>query len=392
MANAAISDTLAVDNAQVLLDTGNNTAMSATVTGTFVGTITFQVIYDAVEGWVSAPCFTRAGAGATSTVTAPGSRFINVANALSVRALMHPFTSGTAEVTFAASPAISVAAASGGGGGAATIADGADVAEGSTTDTAVTGDNAGTVNAHLRGLTKVSGDNADAGIITDIAGSQNGFLRGAIKMWITFLSRLPAALVGGRLDVNIGAAPATVPVSLTTTLNEANDSVTGHIGGFSKVATLTMTRPNNTNVYAAGDEIADTAGTAAQRTFACARVNNGTGVITGACLIYSNNPVVTPVLELYLFDTDPTSAGDNNAFAPTDAQLATAIGVITFPAPKVGTTGTSGNLIYVSDPLSIQFAATGGTTSIFGLLVTRIGFTPIAVSETLTIRLRVEQN
>jgi hypothetical protein len=418
MANAALSTTLGSANAQVgPFDTGDNTAMSATVTGTFVGTVTFQVLYDATEGWVSAPCVTRAGAAATSTLTAPGSRFINVSGALSVRALMNPYVSGTAEVTFAASPAISVAAASsgGGGGGAATIADGADVAEGSTTDTAVTGDNAGTVNAHLRGLTKATGDNADTAIVTDIAGSQSGFLRGLVKIFAdVWNSSLHYLAVGGVAAA--GVAPSGNPVSvsgvdggnlkrhvktdtsgnlqvgLVTTLNEANDSVTGHVGGYSKVATLTITRPANTSPYLAGDEIADVAGTAAQRTFAAARVNNGTGVITGCALIYSNNPVATPSLELYLFDTDPTSAGDNGAFAPTDAQLATSIGVITFPAPKVGTTGTSGNLLYDSGPVSIQFAATGGTTSLFGLLVTRIGFTPIANSEVITIRLRCEQN
>lgn len=48
--------------------------------------------------------------------------------------------------------AISPAAA--GGGGPVTVADGADVTQGSIADAAVTGDNAGTVNAHLRGLTK----------------------------------------------------------------------------------------------------------------------------------------------------------------------------------------------------------------------------------------------
>lgn len=42
----------------------------------------------------------------------------------------------------------------GGGGGAVTVADGADVAEGATTDAAVDTDAAGTVNAHLRGLVK----------------------------------------------------------------------------------------------------------------------------------------------------------------------------------------------------------------------------------------------
>lgn len=41
---------------------------------------------------------------------------------------------------------------SGGGGGAVTIADGADVAEGATTDAKVVGDVAGTVSAKLRGL------------------------------------------------------------------------------------------------------------------------------------------------------------------------------------------------------------------------------------------------
>lgn len=44
------------------------------------------------------------------------------------------------------------------GGGAVSIADGADVAEGATTDVAVVGDNAGTVSAKLRGLNKILAD------------------------------------------------------------------------------------------------------------------------------------------------------------------------------------------------------------------------------------------
>lgn len=42
----------------------------------------------------------------------------------------------------------------GGGGGAVTVANGADVAEGNTADTAVIGDTAGTVSAKLRGINK----------------------------------------------------------------------------------------------------------------------------------------------------------------------------------------------------------------------------------------------
>jgi hypothetical protein len=49
-------------------------------------------------------------------------------------------------------------ASGGGGGGAVTIADGADVAEGTTTDAAITDGSAGTVTGQLRGLTKILGD------------------------------------------------------------------------------------------------------------------------------------------------------------------------------------------------------------------------------------------
>jgi len=47
-------------------------------------------------------------------------------------------------------------AGGGGGGGPATIADGADVAEGATTDAAITSDTTGTVSGKLRGLVKIA--------------------------------------------------------------------------------------------------------------------------------------------------------------------------------------------------------------------------------------------
>jgi hypothetical protein len=145
MATAALSQTLAANNAQVLMDVGDVTAMSATLTGTFVGTITFQVLYDAAESWVAATCYTRAGATATNVLTAPGNRMIDTGGAMSVRALMNPYTSGTAEVTFAGvgggfMPGARVAAAGGGGGGPVTIVDGGDVTQGTTTDLAAASD------------------------------------------------------------------------------------------------------------------------------------------------------------------------------------------------------------------------------------------------------------
>lgn len=50
---------------------------------------------------------------------------------------------------------VNVVAGGGGGGGPATIADGADVAEGSTTDIAITSDANGTISGKLRGLVKI---------------------------------------------------------------------------------------------------------------------------------------------------------------------------------------------------------------------------------------------
>src|SRR5262245_51244789 len=167
MATQTLGGNLAGNNAQVLMDVADTTAISATVTGTFSATITFQVLYDTTEGWVAAPCFTRAGVSTTNTLTAAGNRFIDVKGAVAVRALMTPYTSGNAECTFAGSPAAPVTAGGGGGGGAVTVADGADVAEGATTDARVVGDNPGTVSAKLRGANYVAGDQADAAASTD---------------------------------------------------------------------------------------------------------------------------------------------------------------------------------------------------------------------------------
>jgi hypothetical protein len=48
-----------------------------------------------------------------------------------------------------------------GGGGAVTVADGADICQGSTSDLAITGDNPGTLSAKLRGINKILAAVAD---------------------------------------------------------------------------------------------------------------------------------------------------------------------------------------------------------------------------------------
>jgi hypothetical protein len=177
----------------------------------------------------------------------------------------------------------------GGGGGAVTIADAADTAQGAIADAAVTGDNAGTVNAHLRGATKTLGDpgdaawsgtgngagvsiwkaiwtrlgfsqnagtvdattlrvitasdgplntnlgtTADAAVVTDTTGSISGKIRGLVK-WA--YERMPAALgAGGGLKVD-GSGTA-LPVSGTVTVNAGTNLNTSALATAAKQPTL----------------------------------------------------------------------------------------------------------------------------------------------------------
>lgn len=89
----------------------------------------------------------------------------------------------------------------GGGGGAVTIADGADVNSGSTTDAAVVGDSPGTISAKLRGISR---------ILDDVWDPPNSRLNVAVQNTV--------AVTGGPFEVEgraaTGAAPVGKPVLL----------------------------------------------------------------------------------------------------------------------------------------------------------------------------------
>jgi hypothetical protein len=354
MADRVFSGSLAADNAVVAVDTGQNTAYSAVVTGTFVGTVTLQVIYDGTEGWVNAGCFTRAGVSATATLTAVGNRLINTAGALSVRALMHPYTSGTATVTLAGVAATNPAQ-SGALGGAVTIADGGDVAQGTTTD---------------------------AGIITDVSGTVIGFLRGAIKQWITFLSRLPAALVGGRLDVNLGAAPATITANSTL---QAGTATAGNVGGIDTIVSATFTRPADTTAYTANDAICNSTSAPAALTFANAALSSGHGgFIVGATIIDEANQATTLNATLHLFSAVPaTLTNDNAGLALANVDLANYIGNIKFTQATVTNVGSgaSGSVALTGTIPNGSLPYKCAATSLFGVLQAGAAYTPVSAEQ-----------
>ncbi len=157
-------------------------------------------------------------------------------------------------------------------------------------------------------------------------------------------------------------------------------------GGFSTLVTAVLTRPADTNAYAAGDEVTDTGGAIRTLTGA-ARVSGGSGVITGVLLAGSTIWTVAPQWEIWLFDTTSTPVTDNAAFAPTDGVTATCIGVIPLSTVYAGTV----NFTMDSGPLSLPFV-TVGSANLYARLVIRNAGQDSANSSTVTMRFRILQD
>jgi hypothetical protein len=100
-------------------------------------------------------------------------------------------------------------AATGGGGGAVTIADGADVAEGATTDAKVTGDNTGTISAKLRGINT---------ILANVWDSLNGWLKVSIQNTSLTVAQATASSLNATViaagDIAAGSSDSGNPVKI----------------------------------------------------------------------------------------------------------------------------------------------------------------------------------
>jgi hypothetical protein len=224
MADVIITKSLALTDDQVVLGVVDNPVAGLEVSGTWTGTLNIESNVDPDNPvWAAAQVFTSAGVGAASTMTANGRRLIQAVGVGQIRGRFNPASSGIAVVTLRAGDgSLGSGGGGGGGGGAVTEADGANVALGTTTD---------------------------AGIITNIAGTVIGFLRGSIIQWAAFLARFPAALVSGRLDVNLGAAPAVV----ATQGNVANASADS--GNPVKIGRRAVAFGTNPTPVAAADRV-----------------------------------------------------------------------------------------------------------------------------------------
>lgn len=145
---------------------------------------------------------------------------------------------------------------------------------------------------------------------------------------------------------------------------------------FKEIVT-SITRPNDTTAYTAGDVI----GTADSQVLTFNNVSTafvqGSGAVCSASVISSAAPATLPSLELWLFKVAPTAVADNSAWAVTDAELLNLVGVIPLATTYVGL--ASGNHVQQSATSINGFQLPAGSDALYGVLVVRNAYTPVAL-------------
>lgn len=167
---------------------------------------------------------------------------------------------------------------------------------------------------------------------------------------------------------------------------------TMEVFGKGRVISASFTRPNDTTAYASGDVINNSTSAPVVLTFPRATVTQGQNfsIIAQAIMVDSANQTTKLEAELWLFDAAPTADNDNAAFTPTDAECANLLGVIPFNTFFVGdaTSGAGGNVVYRETNLTIPVKTVAGDNAIYGVLVARSAYTPVA-QESFTIKLGI---
>jgi len=159
-----------------------------------------------------------------------------------------------------------------------------------------------------------------------------------------------------------------------------------------------VTRPSNTTTYGAGDVISAVT-TNDHFTFANPFKRGNSGEVVALNITGSANVGTKPDLELWLFHTDIAEVADNLAFAPTDAEVLTCVGVIPIPVASwvVGLSGAgaAGNIFQQVKDLNMvmQLATANDNTgnNLYGQLVVRNAYVPVS-AEVFTVELLVRQD
>ena len=156
-----------------------------------------------------------------------------------------------------------------------------------------------------------------------------------------------------------------------------------------------VTRPNDSTQYAAGDAISDNATTATAAgkfilDFQTKSGGFGSVLLTDFTLHKSDHDVTTATFWLLLFDASPAVAGweDNAQLAITDAEMQNCKGVVTFAAADWANV-VIGDVQTVSKTIGFVFPT--ASTTIYGILVAGDTYTP-AASEIFTLTVKAIQD
>lgn len=241
------------------------------------------------------------------------------------------------------------------------------------------------------------GATTDAAVETDTTGTVSGKLRGLVKLFVNFLSRLPAALgANGGLKIEGVASGTVVPISDGGGAITVDGTVSVTISTSAARVSSGVTRPSDTTAYAAGDAVTDSTSAPTAITFSgCAKANAGSGTIYSVQCVDSAAQTTKAQLELWIFagTSAPTPDNDNAAFTPTDGELANLIGVVEFNAWYVGdaSSGASGNCVSRALNQNIGFVCGASVDDLYGLVVVRNAYTPVS-GESFTFILHIGQD
>lgn len=158
------------------------------------------------------------------------------------------------------------------------------------------------------------------------------------------------------------------------------------VGSFVTLST-DITRPSDTTAYTANDALSNSTSSPTSGGFTltgAGRISGGSGIITDV-IVTSSNPAATAMQgEVWIFDTSVTNINDNAAFAISDSEVKTLVGVVAFTME----TGSNNNWAQTRN-LSLGFTCVGSANLRF-LVKVKNAYTP-ASAEVITVRAKILQ-
>lgn len=330
-------------NAVSLTGLTNQASALFNTTGTWTGTLAFEVQYDGTN-WITLTAVNLNGSIGFTTITSQTNNAMSIiAGATGVRLRCSVTGTGTAVITITTTSAATMVQFSGALSGVTTVSTVTNVA---TIGTSVT---PGTAAANL-------GKAEDAGHVS----GDVGVLALGVRNDLAATDMTSANADNATVSVDIKGRVYTTPVATRLTMTSAGLTI--------------VTTP-----YVAGDQM----GTEMTATNAV-RISGGSALIIGATC--TSDAAATPavLIELNLYNAATTPAADNAAAAWSDADTQKLCGVLQFPAMQFGT-NNGWTQAYLPNPLAINCAA----TSLFGDFIARGGVPVFTAVTDLKVQLTV---